>query len=242
MREEAYLSNLHWKRFDLNLGLRDDYFKINSILSDRTLEDYDASRWHNHFVSAFLRGRADTFDNGYFPTEGFTVGVDYAWTLTGLRSDLISFHSAKFDAKAVVPLGDALALLPSVNARALIAADDVPLPFLNTIGGSMAGRYLDQQLPFIGINNAIAVSNVVGIARADLRLCLARNNYLTAIANLGIEALSIRDVFYNEPLSTLTGFGLEYAYNSILGPVRFNVHWSDRIHRLGAYFSVGFDF
>ena len=86
------------------------------------------------------------------------------------------------------------------------------------------------------------MSNVIGIARVDLRFKLARNNYLTAIANLGVEAPRLRDVFYNESLSTLSGFGLEYAYNSIIGPIRLNVHWSDRIHRLGAYFSVGFDF
>ena len=241
VREEAYLSNLRWKSFDVNLGLRDDYFKINSILSDRSLDEYDLTRGHNHFLSAFARGRVDTFDNGYFPSDGFSAGVDYAWTITGLRSERMSFHSIQFDAKGVVPLGERFAFIPSLNARFLLS-DDIPLPFLNTIGGSMTGRYLDQQLPFIGINNAVAVSNVIGIARADLRWQMAPNFYLTAIANLGVEASSLQDVFYNEPLSTLAGYGVELAYNSIVGPIRFNVHWSDRIHRIGAYFSVGFDF
>ena len=241
VREEAYLSNLHWKRFDLNLGLRDDYFKINSILSDRSLDEYDLTRGHNHFLSAFARGRVDTFDNGYFPTDGFSAGADYAWTITGLQSERISFHAIQVDAKGVVPLGERFAFIPSFNARVLLG-DDIPLPFLNIIGGSMAGRYLDQQLPFIGINNAVAVSNVIGIARADLRWQMGSNLYMTAMANLGAEATSLEKVFYNEPMSTLAGYGLELAYNTIVGPIRFNVHWSDRIHRVGAYFSVGFDF
>ena len=240
VREEAFLSNLQWKRFDLNLGIRDDYFKINSVMSDRGLDDYNPQK-HDHYLAAFLRGRAETFDNGYFPTSGFTAGVDYAWTFSGFRDKVEDFHAIQFDSKAAVPVADFVTFLPSVHVRALIG-DDIPMPFLNIVGGSLAGRYLDQQIPFIGINNAVAVSNVIGVARADLRFKLARNNYLTAIANLGVEAGKIPDLFTDAPLSDLYGFGLEYAYNSILGPIRFNLHWSDRIHRLGAYFSVGFDF
>ena len=240
LREEAFLSNLQWKRFDVNLGLRDDYYLINSVMSDRVLSSYDPDV-HNHYVSAFFRGRADTFDNGYFPTAGFSAGVDYSWVFTNFKDGIEDFHAIQFDTKAAVPITDFLSFLPSFSGRILIG-DDIPLPYLNTVGGSMAGRYLDQQLPFIGINNAVQVSNVIGIARADLRFKLARNNYLTAIANVGVEAGQLRDVFYNESLSTMSGFGLEYAYNSILGPIRLNVHWSDRVHRLGAYLSVGFDF
>ena len=240
LREEAFLSNLQWKRFDVNVGIRDDYYLFNSVMSDRMLSSYDPGI-HHHYLSAFLRGRTDTFDNGYFPTEGFTAGVDYAWVISGFKDGIEDFHALQFDSKAVVPISDVVSFLPSLSGRFLLG-DNVPLPYLNTVGGSMAGRYLDQQLPFIGINNAVQVSNVIGIARADMRFKLARNNYLTAIANMGVEARRLRDVFYNESLSTLSGFGLEYAYNSILGPIRLNVHWSDRIHRLGAYLSVGFDF
>ncbi|MBR1405728.1 MAG: patatin-like phospholipase family protein [Bacteroidales bacterium] len=240
LRAEAFLSNLQWRQFDLNLGLRDDYFLVNSVMSDRVLSSYDPGV-HNHYVSAFLRGRADTFDNGYFPTKGFSAGLDYSWVVSGFEEGIEDFHAVQFDVKGVVPVADFLSFLPSLNGRFLIG-EQIPLPYLNTIGGSLAGRYLDQQLPFIGINNAAQVSNCIGIARADLRFKLARNNYLTAIANFGVEAHQLKDLFYNEGLATLSGFGLEYAYNSILGPIRLNVHWSDRVHRLGAYLSVGFDF
>ena len=40
---------------------------------------------------------------------------------------------------------------------------------------------------------------------------------------------------------TYYGAALELGYDSVVGPVKANVHWSDFIG-LGAYVSVGFDF
>ena len=240
-REELYFSNLSWHNFDVNIGIRDDYFKVNSIMADRMSGDYDFSALHNHYMGPFLRARADSFDDGYFPSEGFNAGMDYSWTATGAKNGLEGFHAVQIDAKTVVPIADFLAVLPSLNTRVLVG-DDVPMPYLNLIGGVMPGRYMEQQIPFLGITNAMATSNVIGIARADLRFRLAKNSYLTATGNFGVDALKLEDIFYNEPVSTFLGFGLEYAYDSILGPIRFNVSWSDRIHRLTAYFGLGFDF
>ena len=241
LREELFLSNLNWRQYDVNLGLRDDYFKINSVMSDGVIGDYDLSRMHNHYVSAFLRGRADTFDDGYFPTKGFSSGLDYAWTVTGLSSTVENFHSVRYDAAGAFSVRDFLTIVPSVNLRMLFG-NNIPLPFLNIIGGSMAGRYLDQQIPFTGIGNAVATANVFAMARTDFRFRLSRNNYLTATVNYGAGALKLSEFFYNEPVTVYTGYGLEYAYDSIVGPVRLDVHWSNLTGKLGAYLGIGFDF
>ena len=241
LREELYLSNLNWKQYDLNLGLRDDYFKINSVMTDGVVGDYDMTRMHNHYVSAFLRGRADTFDDGYFPTKGFSAGLDYAWTVTGLASEIESFHSIQYDAAGAFTVKDFLTIVPSMNIRMLVGGN-VPLPFGNVIGGNMPGRYLDQQIPFIGIGNVVTTPNVLGIARTDFRFRLSRNNYLSAIVNYGVGALKLSEIFYNEPVSVYSGYGLEYAYDSIVGPIRFDLHWSNVTRRVGAFLGLGFDF
>ena len=241
LREELFLSNLNWKQYDVNLGLRDDYFKINSVMSDGVPGDYDMTRMHNHYVSVFLRGRADTFDDGYFPTRGFSSGLDYAWTVTGLASEIENFHALQYDAAGAFTVKDFLTIVPSMNFRMLFG-NSIPLPFVNIIGGNMPGRYLDQQIPFMGIGNAVATPTVLGIARADFRFRLSRNNYLSAVVNYGVGTQKLSEIFYNEPVTVYSGYGLEYAYDTIVGPIRLDVHWSNVTRRLGAFLGLGFDF
>ena len=120
---------------------------------------------------------------------------------------------------------------------------EAPIPFTNTMGGSLAGRYLEQQMPFFGINNAAAMSNILGIARADLRFKVSSNNYITAIYNYALTTDRFKGFLeWKDKVQDYHGFGLQYTYNSIVGPLSFNVHWSDYTEKVGAYVSLGFDF
>ena len=42
--------------------------------------------------------------------------------------------------------------------------------------------------------------------------------------------------------SLFFGAGLEYSYNSILGPIKADIHWSDIDRKVGFYLSLGLDF
>ena len=107
----------------------------------------------------------------------------------------------------------------------------------------MAGRYLDQQIPFIGINNAAAMQKILGVVRTDFRFKLFKNNYFTTIANYALSCDEISAFKnWNEEVAGYLGCGLQYTYNSIVGPLSFNVHWSSYTHNVGLYLSLGFDF
>ena len=43
------------------------------------------------------------------------------------------------------------------------------------------------------------------------------------------------------PLPDIFAFGAQAAYDTIIGPVKLNVHWSNT-QGWGAYLGVGFDF
>ena len=77
--------------------------------------------------------------------------------------------------------------------------------------------------------------------RDDFRVRLFKNNYLTAIVNAGDDAGAFRDWFGPDSRGFI-GAGLEYAYDSIVGPIRADIHWSSITRSVGAYFSLGFDF
>jgi NTE family protein len=241
LRQEIYLSNIRWSKFFLKTGLRNDYYKISSLMAEQVTGDYDVNQLSNDYFTFFVNARRDSFDNAYIPTRGRSIGISYDWIFGGGPNSFNNFHAIQFDAKRVAG-GEKFAFIPSVNIRYLIG-DEVPVPFTNTIGGSMAGRYLDQQIPFIGINNAAAMQKILGVLRADLRVKLLKNNYLSAIANYAVSCDEISEFKnFEQDVSRHFGCGLQYTYNSIIGPLAFNVHWSSFTHKVGMYFSLGFDF
>lgn len=243
MKEEIFFSNISWSKFDLKTGLRNDFYKVNSIFTDnKQLEKYDLNSIKNSFVSLFLNARTDTFDSGYFPTKGFTIGIDYSWVFAGLQNKINPFSVLHFDAKTAINFGRMLTVIPSVNARLIIGKGSVPLPYINVVGGSVEGRYMNQQIPFIGVNNLCAAEDIMTVFRTDFRFKLFKNNFLTAIINVADSFPNMVDILSFENRRDFLGIGIEYAYDSIIGPIKANIHWSSVDKRPGIYLSVGYDF
>ena len=238
--QEVYASNMEWSNFDVQGGLRNTYFNIAHLLASDVIGDYDRSLWKMDYPGVFIDATAYTLDDGYFPRQGFSAN---------LRYDLVSrvfdgpdypgfFGIASGTGKMPVPIGPRFTLTMMGGFR-FIFGDDIPIPFANVLGGEMLGRYVDHQLPFIGINNAAFRRNNLVVLRSDLRYELFRNNYITAAFNYSRDFYSFRQFETGE---NLYGFGLGYAYDTIVGPLKAIVHWSSMTRKVGAYLSLGFDF
>jgi len=236
--QEVYMSNIKWKRFDIKAGLRNDIFNIRNIMSAEILGDYDFSQLSNDFVSLFMDARTYTFDDGYFPHKGVSAGLSYAWTFAGFPHDFNNFHTVQVDAKCVLGFGEVFAFIPSVNARFLMGKD-IPVAYFNAVGGSLAGRYVDQQLPFMGITRLSAMKNILTLFRTDFRFRLDKNHYLTAVVNYARDCDRFKD--YTVGLGYF-GAGLECSFDTIFGPLSANVHWSNLTKKFGVYLSAGYNF
>ncbi len=237
-RQEFYMSNIKWKWFDIKAGVRNDIFAIRNVKSEQIIGDYDFTQLNNDFVSLFMDARSETFDDGYFPTRGLSAGLGYSWTFAGFPKKIHNFHTVTADFKTVIPAGDVLAFLPYLNAR-LLFGHDIPVAYFNAMGGSLAARYVDQQIPFIGITNLSAMKNILTVFGLDMRLRLARNHYLTGIVNYARDANSFKE--YGEGLGYF-GAGVEYAFDTIFGPIKGNIHWSNITNKVGVYLSAGYNF
>lgn len=235
---EFYVSNIKWKMMDIRGGLKSDYFNVRNLKSSQILGDYDLSLVRNNFTSLFAEGRTDTFDDGYFPTRGVNAGASYAWTFVGFPNRVRGFQTVQADAKVIVPVGKVFAFIPSFNVRFLFG-DEIPVPYFNAVGGSLAGRYVDQQIPFVGVTNLSAMKNILTVFRTDYRFRIARNHYITGIVNYARDCDHFRN--YAEGLGYF-GAGIEYAYDTIFGPLKANVHWSNLTGRVGVYLSAGYNF
>ena len=239
VREEFYLSNLKWSLFDLNAGIRNDYFNVRSLMASTGIPgDYDLSQLKNDYVSVFLNARSDTFDDGYFPSSGYSAGLSYAWTFAGFPQSFNDFHSVQIDAKTVLSAGRVFSFIPSVNCRFLFGRD-VPLPYINAMGGSIPGRYVDQQIPFIGINDISTMRSILTVFRTDYRFRVAKNHYITGVLNYARDCDDFRD--YTKGLGYF-GAGLEYSFDAFFGPVSANVHWSNISKKPGFYINIGYYF
>jgi NTE family protein len=191
-------------------------------------------------LSFFAEGRNDTFDDGYFPTRGYNIGASYQYVFGGLISEINPVHIVQIDAAKVLHIGNVLDIIPSFYARCAIGPG-LPAAYMNIAGGSMAGRYFEQQVPFIGFNHATPLSDKMVKLDLDFRFHLTDNNWLSFKGGV----IKDSDHFNSDLVwtgNTLLGVGAEYAYNTIMGPVKFNVHYSNLTKGIGIYFSFGYDF
>ena len=125
-----------------------------------------------------------------------------------------------------------------MNLRVLLGSD-VPLAYINAMGGSIPGRYIDQQMPFVGVNNVSAMKNILTVFRTDYRFRVAKNHYVTGILNYARDSEDFRG--YTKGLGYF-GAGLEYSFDAIFGPVSANIHWSNVTKTVGFYVNIGYWF
>ena len=236
--QEFYVSNLNSRKLDVRLGLRNDIFDIRTINAGQIHGNYDFSQLKNDFVSLFADCRTDTFNDGYFPTRGLNAGLSYSWTFAGFPRSFNNFHTITADIKGVLSMGDIFAIVPSANIRFLLGKD-IPAAYFNAIGGSLAGRYVDQQIPFMGVTNLRAMENIMTMARLDLRFRIMKNHYMTGVVNYVRDGDCFKDYLVGPGN---LGAGIEYAFDTIFGPLKANIHWSDMTDKVGFYISAGYNF
>ncbi len=236
--QELFLSNLHLSMMDVNLGIRNQYFRLFDILSAKGTGDYSVSQKMD-YPSAFLSARLETMDNSYFPTKGvsFGLGADAIWRV--FEQDAPSKWIASFSADGKFPVSfGRFTMIPSFALR-FVFGPDIPLMYSNIIGGDIAGRYIDQQIPFMGFNDVALCQDHLGLTRMELRYEIANNHYLSGIGNVSLDCDSLGAIGEGR---LLWGVGAGYGWNTIVGPLKAQVFWSSLTKKVGAYLSFGYSF
>ena len=238
IKQELFLSDMDLNGYNISTGISNDISRLRRIAGTTVVGNYDNAASVRNYQGAFVSARKNTLNSSYFPETGVSAGV---------RADIMAnpFGKGSFQtfgiisADAVLPLSFwRFSLVPQGYLR-FVMGDDIPLFYSNIIGGDIAGRYADQQIPFMGINNATFRRNYIGMGRLDLRYRAGSNHYITLTGNASWDFLNFSQVGSGE---LLWGVGAGYAYNTIVGPLKFDIHYSSLTGGLGAYVSVGFNF
>jgi NTE family protein len=236
----AVFSTSNVRDIDIKMGARFDYYMYRRLLSEGELfPNYDMDLDRNKFLSAFFQAEVDRRDQKYYPTSGFDLNAEFNYYLNKpFGSGFTNFSAIQAHFSGVVPFGDRVAFILSLDNRTLIGKE-VPLIYGNFMGGFVAGRYLDHQIPFLGFTHTHLFKNVLAIATLDTRARIFDNHYVYASASYAQDFVKIKEAFQDTPV---IGVRLGYSYNSVIGPLSADVIWSNYAHAVGAYVSIGYTF
>lgn len=239
-RGDVFISLSPWKMMILKLGARGDYYYRTTMLFDQGMEGYNLNQMpkSNIYAGGFAELRSDSFDDPYFPTLGVQFKALYNWIPKGFQHETEPIHAVQFGYSSAHSKGR-FTFTPFFDARHVSA---MVMPYINMLSISDANRILDQQITFIGISTPVSAMRTLGSAGIDLRRRFGKRHYVSIAAQALHESQEIKEFFDSETSQTYYGLALEYAYSSIIGPIRANVHWSDLNNSVGFYFGIGLDF
>lgn len=265
-----YMSENYSRTLSLGAGVEADFLtprKVMYMYHDASDSDYKSV----NTLGSFAYLHYDNLDKNSFPTRGVTGKINLTWKdmqFTSKSVDKMGYGSVVFGLEGYIPvIKDRLVLIPQLYGSMLFgkgAANGVsdswnpvfngPVPAYpsmnNVIGGAEMGRYIDQQLPFIGVNNISLAFNNVAIARADIRTRIFKNHYLTAIVNYARSAIDVKNLIkeqdtllwgelYDYNASDWWGAGIRYSIDTKIGPLSFDVSSSNISKKVNLYFSLG---
>ena len=267
---KVYLSENYSRTISLGGGFEAEFLDPRKVMyhsHDAVDSDYN----NINTLGSFAYFHFDNLDRSTFATRGAKGSIDVTWKdllFTNHGTEAFGTGSVVFGVESYVPvIKDRLVLVPQLYGSFLFGKGatcgltdswnpvfDGPVPAYptmnNIIGGSEMGRYIDQQLPFIGLKKISLAFNNLAVIRLDIRTRLFNSHYLTAIVNYARSGIDIKNFFndrdvpvwdelYDYNASNWWGAGLRYSIDTKIGPLSFDVSSSNISRNVNLYFSLG---
>lgn len=251
---KLYLSRQMGKRWTLAAGVDETFLNFNQLMVSQVDMYGPAVSWlRNSCLGPFVQLHTDSRDYEAFPTKGLRLDGMVQWHLD--NSDNVAslevFNQHGFlDAHGVMEYYLTLdegnmTISPKIFGRWL-EGNSYYFAYRNVAGGDLEARYMDYQMPFIGINTPQIIGDAAVVARCDFRLNIGDKHHVTAIANYLYATEGLTTFFsFGDPtrvFSSNWGFALQYGYNASFGPITADIHWSDMTHSWGVYLNLGYYF
>lgn len=266
----VYLSENYSRTIIIGAGLEAELLTPRKVMYlNHEAVDMDSKPVNTLGSFAYLH--YDNLNKASFATRGVTGKINFNWKdmmFSSNGTSPLGYGSFVFGFEGYVPIiENRLVLIPQLYGSMLFGKGAVngttdswnplfegPVPAYpamnNVIGGAEMGRYIDQQLPFIGVNKISLAFNNVGIARLDIRTRVYKNHYVTGIVNYARSSVDMNNFFkekdelqwgdlYNYNASNWWGAGVRYSIDTKLGPLNFDVSSSNISKNVNLYFSIG---
>ena len=231
---KVYIADTRWSQTSMSAGIRLEYMpyylKVDPSPEGQVDPVWD---WRRFNPYAYFRFVYDNENARYFPDRGFRVKASYDYNFRRAHFVAAGIHG-------VIPCTKFFAVVASANGRYIFGHDNDNVFMDNYVGGTMPGRYYEQQIPFIGYNSASRRESLLTTADLELRFKVWKKIYLSAIGAVMHDGETLADM--KEKNHPVYAAALQFGYNSRFGPLMANLHWNSRFQRVGFYFGFGYDF
>jgi len=187
------------------------------------------------YFNLFAKIEHDRLNKIYFPTKGTNVSGGAKFLLNNRNNPILI---GDFSFKRARSISDRITLLYSLNSR-LIFGQDESYFHRSFLGGVQQTNYMENNIPFNGLHRMEINTGSVGAARLEARLRIWEKIYISAVGDFGL---------YSEENLLLTnqksifGFGLNGAYDSVVGPIELNLSFSSFNNDFIPFLSLGYWF
>ncbi len=229
----------------LQSTLRDAYaigggIQIEDIDITEQFESPNGEEINKGFINYYGFLDFDSFDKASFPNKGFQIKAQYR-----IIAERIGFESF-LEPSSVLDISYRQAITFSkrwsMQTRlfgATTIGPNLARPYQIHLG-SMGQSYINYIQPFVGYRFMELIGRNALMLRADLNYEVYKDHYLQFKANFGKMEPTLNALFVSDIL--LDGYSLGYTYNSLIGPLEFNLAGSTNHDDLFAYIRLGFWF
>lgn len=231
---DEWLRNLRYE-----VGMSFEYYHNKNLLTLNP--DNNRNLRAEHFLNYFFNLKYSSLDNSYFPMRGMAFQADYTLHTDNFYqydnhapfSDVVASWTVALPLKT-----ERLVVMPSIYGRVLIG-NHISDVYANVLGGEIIGRYMPQQLPFVGISNIELVEKSILASNCKLRYKIFGEHYISLSGNIALTDNKLQDVLGGE---LIYGIGIGYGFNSKLGPLEATVGYSGYTDKINCFANLGFYF
>lgn len=238
---QFFVQTLFRKDFSLALGVEHKRLKIVSeTVINQTDPDAEETVFENSdFWSLFGNLKFDTFDNKYFPNEGFLFNGDFHLYFSSSANNFSEFSFAKANLGYAFSFNKFSILLGSEGGFRI--GDDN----INTLSFALGGygnQFINNFISFYGYDyiSITGDSFVKGLINLDYEF--AKNHHFNFAANYANVAddIFVDGEWFTDP--DYSGYAFGYAFESFVGPIEIKYSWSPEVDQGKWFFNLGFWF
>jgi NTE family protein len=234
---QIYIQTIFAQRFLLGGGAEFKHLKIKSP----TLQNINPVFEDSDYVSAYSYVKFDSYDNKYFPTEGYFFNAEAKAYL--FSSDYTNGFNNFTTVRAEISTAKTISRGLTLNLQAesgLTIGDNVPS--FDFILGGYGYQMFHTLRHFYGYDFVSLSGNsyLKGAATLDYEFLRKHHLNVTAnYANVGSHLYREGELF---SLPKYSGYAVGYGMETIIGPLEIKHSWSPETGHHYTWFSVGFWF
>ncbi len=233
-RGEVNVNSVIADAYSVGIGARfDNYISRPKVFFG------ERKKTDNFYISYYTFLSMDTHERKYYPRTGISMHSEFRLLVdnSGEHKSESPYSMFYFDIKKPIRLSKDLTLIPQLYASGLLAdSDNPPLVAMTMWGGTEQTKYVDNQIPFIGLRSLENNHKNGLVVRTDIRWEMWRKNYLILKANIGKY-----ENFFSSS-KTVIGAGLSFSYDSVIGPMEASVMYSNDNKKLNLFVNLGYWF